>query len=244
MAEETISARLSSAWGIVMSVAVSAVTGYVMLLVLTWCIPNGDVAKAANDPYPVLYIVAANVAPIVSNAIAIVIGVAMWLCGVASVTSMARMWYAFARDDGMPGSRWLKRVGGRHHTPHVAIVVTAALSVLICVYAAAWFVVTSISTICLYLAYGIPILLHLRNRLPRQETPWTLGRAAPLVNVVAIVWIAIITVVFMLPPNELVLWTMLFVAVALTAYWLLSARTRFRGPATGSRSVSRSVAER
>jgi len=64
------------------------------------------------------------------------------------------------------------------------------------------------------------------------------------VNVVAIVWIAIITVVFMLPPNELVLWTMLFVAVALTAYWLLSARTRFRGPATGSRSVSRSVAER
>ena len=233
MAEETISARLSSAWGIVMSVAVSAVTGYVMLLVLTWCIPNGDVAKAANDPYPVLYIVAANVAPIVSNAIAIVIGVAMWLCGVASVTSMGRMWYAFARDDGMPGSRWLKRVGGRHHTPHVAIVVTAALSVLICIYAAAWFVVTSISTICLYLAYGIPILLHLRNRLPRQETPWTLGRFSPFVNVVAIVWIAIITVVFMLPPNELVLWTMLFVAVALTAYWLVSARQRFRGPATG-----------
>jgi amino acid transporter len=234
MAEETISARLSSAWGIVMSVAVSAVTGYVMLLVLTWCIPNGDVAATANDPYPVLHIVAANVAPVVSNAIAIVIGVAMWLCGVASVTSMGRMWYAFARDNGMPGSRWLKRVGGRHHTPYAAILVTAALSVLICVYAAAWFVVTSISTICLYLAYGIPILLHIRRRLPRHETPWSLGAFAPIVNAVAIVWIAIITVVFMLPPNELVLWTMLFVAVALTVYWLVSARRRFRGPHNGS----------
>ncbi len=234
MAEETVSARLSSAWGIVMSVAVSAVAGYVMLLVLTWCIPNGDVAKAANDPYPVLYIVAANVAPIVTNAIAIVIGVAMWLCGVASVTSMGRMWYAFARDDGMPGSRWLKRVGGRHRTPYAAILVAAALSVLICVYAAAWFVVTSISTICLYLAYGIPILLHVRNRLPRAETPWSLGRFGPFVNVIAIVWIAVITVVFMLPPNELVLWTMLFVAAALTVYWLAAARQHFRGPTASS----------
>jgi amino acid transporter len=202
-----------------------------MLVVLTWCIPNGDVAKAANDPYPVLYIVASNVAPVVSNAIAIVIGVAMWLCGVASVTSMGRMWYAFARDDGMPGARWLKRVSGRHRTPHVAILVTAALSVLICIYAAAWFVVTSISTICLYLAYGIPILLHVRNRLPRAETPWTLGRFAPVVNVAAIAWISVITVVFMLPPNELVLWTMLGVAVLLAAYWFLVARSRFRGPA-------------
>jgi len=223
MAEETISARLSSAWGIVMSVAVSAVAGYVMLLVLTWCIPNGDVARAANDPYPVLYIVAANVAPVVSNAIAIVIGVAMWLCGVASVTSMARMWYAFARDDGMPGARWLKRVSGRHRTPHVAILVTAALSVLICVYAAAWFVVTSISTICLYLAYGIPILLHIRHRLPPEETPWTLGRLGPVINVVAIAWIAVITVVFMLPPNELVLWTMIAVAALLAVYWKLGS---------------------
>jgi amino acid transporter len=200
------------------------VAGYLTLLVLTWCIPNGDVAKAANDPYPVLYIVAANVAPVVSNAIAIVIGVAMWLCGVASVTSMGRMWYAFARDDGMPGARWLKRVSGRHRTPHVAILVTAALSVLICIYAAAWFVVTSISTICLYLAYGIPILLHLRHRLPPEETPWTLGRLGPAINVVAIAWIAVITVVFMLPPNELVLWTMLAVAALLAVYWLGWAR--------------------
>jgi amino acid transporter len=137
----------------------------------------------------------------------------MWLCGVASVTSMGRMWYAFARDDGMPGSRWLKRVSGKHQTPHIAIIVTSVLSVLICVYAAAWFVVTSISTICLYLAYGIPILLKLRRGLDTAPA-WSLGRWSRVVNVIAIVWVAIITVVFMLPPNELVFWTMLVVAAA------------------------------
>ena len=238
MAEETVMARLNSAWGIVLSVGVSAVVGYLMLMALTWCIPNGDVAATANDPYPVLHIVRNNLAPAFANAIAIIIGVAMWLCGVASVTSMGRMWYAFARDDGIPGSRWLKRVSGKHRTPMIAILVTCALSVLICVYAAAWFVVTSISTICLYLAYGIPIFLNLRNRMrdrgeymTRSRAAWFLGRWSPVLNAIAIVWIAIITIVFMLPPNELVLWTMLAVGLGLAVYWFGSARRRFAGPA-------------
>jgi amino acid transporter len=237
LAEETLMARKSSAWGIVLSVAVSAVAGYVMLMTLTWCIPNGDVRATANDPYPVLQIVRGNLAAMPAQIIAIVIGVAMWLCGVASVTSMGRMWYAFARDDGMPGSRWLKRVSGTQHTPAIAIVVTSVLSVVLCVYAAAWAVVTSISTICLYLAYGIPILLNYRNRIrgrgtfmTREIAAWSLGRWSPVVNVIAIVWIVIITIVFMLPPNELVLWTMLAAAIVLTAAWLVWARRSFHGP--------------
>ncbi len=208
LAEETKLARMNSAWGIVLSVGVSAIAGYLMLIVLTWCIPHGDITATANDQYPVLYIIANNLSPLLSQVIAIVIGVAMWLCGVASVTSMGRMWYAFARDDGMPGSRWLKRVSGKHQTPHVAILVTSVLSVLLCLYAAAYAVVTSISTICLYLAYGIPILLKLRHGL-KAEAPWSLGRWSKVVNGIAVVWIAFITVIFVLPPNELVFWTML-----------------------------------
>jgi amino acid transporter len=238
LAEETVMARRNTAWGIVLSVGVSAIAGYVMLMVLTWCIPFGDVPGTANDPYPVLHIISRNLAPLLANTIAVVIGVAMWLCGVSSVTSMGRMWYAFARDDGMPGSRWLKRVSGRHGTPATAIMVTSALSILVCVYAAAWFVVTSISTICLYLAYGIPVVLNLRNRLrgagecmSPEVAAWSLGRASPIINAVAVLWIVIITIVFMLPPNELVLWTMLAVSVALTAIWTLFARRHFNGPA-------------
>jgi hypothetical protein len=47
------------------------------------------------------------------------------------------------------------------------------------------------------------------------------------VNVIAIVWCTFIAVVFMLPPNELVLWTMLGVGVALAIYWLAWSRRRF-----------------
>jgi hypothetical protein len=48
--------------------------------------------------------------------------------------------------------------------------------------------------------------------------------------VVALVWVAFITVVLALPPNELVLWTMLLLAGVLAVYWRVSARARFVGP--------------
>src|SRR6185436_9481944 len=130
---------------------------WVLMLILTWCIPNGDIKTTAEHPYPVLHIAYSGLPVFVANVVAVIIGVAMWLCGASSITSMARMWYAFARDDGMPGSKFLKQVSNRYKTPVWSIVVTSALSVLICVYAATFYVITSISTITRYLAYVIPV---------------------------------------------------------------------------------------
>jgi amino acid transporter len=190
----------------------------------------------------VLQIVYGNLSAFFANLIAVIIGVAMWLCGSASITSMARMWYAFARDDGMPGARYLKRVHPTLRTPVWSIVVTSALAVLITVYAAAYSVVTSISTITLYLAYVIPIWLNWRNRArhrgeyaTRATAPWSLGRFGPTINAVAILWVIVISVIFALPPNELVLWTMLLLAGLIALYWALWARRRFIGPAATSR---------
>ena len=112
-----------------------------------WSIPTGVVARTAADPYPVLYIVDHNLPRPLANLVAIIIGGAMWLCGLSSITSMGRMWYAFARDGGMPGSRFLRKIHPRFRTPVPAILVTSTLAVAICVYAAAVPVVTSISVI-------------------------------------------------------------------------------------------------
>ena len=237
VAEETVMARKNSAWGVFLSVAVSAVVGYALMLILTWCIPNGDVAKTALDPYPVLFIAYSNLNTFLANVVAVVIGVAMWLCGASSITSMARMWYAFARDDGMPGARLLKQVSEQYRTPVWSIVITSVLTVLICLYAAAYYVVTSISVITLYLAYGIPIYLNWRNKrrgrgeFTTEETaPWNLRKWGTPLNMVAIVWIIFIAIIFSIPPNELVLWSMLLVVLALLAYWQAYAKRHFRGP--------------
>ena len=98
-------ARKNSAWGVFLSVAVSAVVGYVLLLILTWASPTATSPRPPTTPIRCSTIVYDNLARSFANLVAIIIGGAMWLCGLSSITSMARMWYAFARDDGMPGSR-------------------------------------------------------------------------------------------------------------------------------------------
>jgi amino acid transporter len=246
VAEETVMARLNSAWGVFLSVAVSAVVGYVMLVALTLAIP--DVAATAADPYPVLYVLYANLGPLPAHLLAVVIGGAMWLCGLSSITSMSRMWFAFARDGGMPGHRLIRRIHPRWRTPVWAIVVTSALAVAICCYSAAYFVVTSISTIALYLAYAVPVYLNWRNRrrdtgehTVRAGAVWTLGRWGPAVNLITLAWTAVITVLFVLPPNELVLWTMLGVGAGLALYWSLAARRRFTGPTPADEAELRRI---
>jgi amino acid transporter len=251
VAEETVMARKNSAWGVFLSVAVSAVVGYVMLLILTWSIPEGDVGKTANDAYPVLYIVYGNLSAFFANVIAIIIGGAMWLCGLSSITSMARMWFAFARDGGMPGYTLIKQVSPKYRTPVWSILITSILAVLLCLYAAAYFVVTSISTITLYLAYMFPVYLNWRNKrrgkgefTTKETAPWYLGNWGRVINVICIVWCVFLVIIFSLPPNELVLWTMVALCVGMFLYWQLDAKRRFQGPTKADEAALRAMEEK
>jgi amino acid transporter len=237
VAEETVMARLNSAWGVFLSVAVSAIVGYAMLIILTLHVPDvAATVDAANAP-AVLYVAYANLDVRAAHLVALVIGGAMWLCGLASITSMSRMWFAFARDGGMPGHALIKRIHPRWHTPVWAIVITSILAVLLTVYAALYSVVVAISTTALYLAYALPIYLNLRNKLRRRgeyttraTAPWSLGRFGVPLNLIAVLWVAGITVLFSIPPNELAGWSLLLLVAFMGVYWMLDARHRFRGP--------------
>jgi amino acid transporter len=248
VAEETVMARLNSAWGVFLSVAVSAVVGYAMLIILTLHVPDiAATVDAANAP-AVLYLVYANLPPAASHLIAVIIGVAMWLCGLSSITSMSRMWFAFARDGGMPGHTWIRRIHPRWRTPVWSIAVTCVLAVLLTVYAALYSVVVAISTTALYLAYALPIYLNLRNKLrgqgeytTRATAPWSLGRWGVPLNAIAVGWVVFITVLFSIPPNELAGWSLVLLAAFMVLYWGLDARHRFSGPQPSSEAELRRI---
>ena len=248
VAEETVMARLNSAWGVFLSVAVSAVVGYAMLLILTLHIPDlAATLDPANAP-AVLYVVYANLPAAAAHLVAIIIAGAMWLCGLSSITSMSRMWFAFARDGGMPGYTLIRRIHPHWRTPIWSIVITSVLAVLLTVYAALYSVVVAISTTALYLAYAIPIWLNLRNKLRRRGeyttpelAPWSLGRFGVLLNVIAVGWVAVITVLFSIPPNELAGWSIIALCLFMAFYWLVDARHRFTGPKPSSEAELRSI---
>jgi amino acid transporter len=246
VAEETVMARLNSAWGVFLSVAVSALVGYIVLMAFTLNIP--DIAATATDPYPVLYIAYQGLTTFLANVVAIIVFGGMWLCGLSTVTSMSRMFFAFARDDGMPFSSAFRFIHPRLRTPTKSIIITSILAVLVCMYSAAYFVVTSISTITLYIAYNIPVFLNVRNKLQKkgtytteQNAPWNLKGWGPALNIIAVVYTILICILFVLPPNELVLWTMLLLAVILLVYWFGYARNHFTGPKAADEAELRRI---
>jgi amino acid transporter len=248
VAEETVMARLNSAWGVFLSVAVSAIVGYVVLMALTWTIPNGDIAATVADPYSVLYIAYQNLSLFMANVVGVIIFGGMWLCGLSSITSMSRMWFAFGRDGGMPFAKVFCEINPKWRTPVKSIIITTIMAILSVIYSAAYWVVIAISTITLYPAYVIPVFLNLRNKLQKkgeyttkEKSPWFLGSWGTVINLIAVVYTIFICILFMLPPTELALWTMVIIWALLAIYWFAYAKSHFKGPQKASEELLRKI---
>jgi amino acid transporter len=158
---------------------------------------------------------------------------AMWFCGLSAVTSNSRTVYAFARDEGMPWSRFWQQVSPKHLTPSPAIWFSVLTAFLALVYSGAYSVVTSISTIGLYFSYAIPIYLKWRARRSsvwHAFPGWNLGRYSISINVLAIGWTIFICIVLVLPPNELSGKTIAGASALLALWYWVSERNRYLGP--------------
>jgi amino acid transporter len=250
VAEETVGARMSSAWGVFLSVAVSAVVGYIFLMVLVTHMPNlstlfpnplpSDLSQASQYYFgggvAVISILDYNLGQM-GDVLAAGIAIAMWFCGLASVGAAGRMLYAFSRDDGIPGSRWLKKVSHRYRTPAnslTAIVVVAWLftvATFIVGTGTAIVIVTAISTIFLYAAYGMCIFLGATSTEWLKERVWSLGRWSRPIAWFAVFWCIVLMVLFSWPTSGNISWPfMLGTVVLLLVYYYGWARTRFQGP--------------
>ena len=250
VAEETVSARLSSAWGVFISVAVSAVVGYIVLLGVVTHLPpldqvmNCDPTKVAlcSQYYGGTAVVFSTLSynlGTLGDLLGAAIAVAMSLCGLASIAAAGRMLFAFSRDHGVPGSPWLRKVSHRFRTPANATVAIVVFSYLLtnAAYIAGGFtaiaIVTAISTIALYWAYGVPIFLGIFGKQEwRDHAVWKMGRFSRPIAALACLWIALISVLFLWPTSGNP-WTLIAYAVFLgflLVYYFAWARRRFKGP--------------
>ncbi|MEO8252554.1 MAG: amino acid permease [Chloroflexota bacterium] len=272
VAEETVGARVASAWGIFLSVAVSAVVGYIFLFVLTTHLPNlsalfpkdlanSDASKLSTyyfgGGYAVYETLKYNLDTI-GQLLGAGIAIAMSFCTLSSIASAGRMLFAFSRDDGVPGSGWLKKVSHHYRTPTnslVTIVVVAFLFTVAAFYVGALgsvggggiaiVIVTAISTIFLYAAYGVPIFLGLTSDAWRSERVWSLGRWSKPIAVIALLWILVLLVLFSFPTSGNISWPFMAGAVILlVVYYFAWARSRFQGPRVMGREEELTEIER
>jgi amino acid transporter len=247
MAEETHDPRRTAPWGMVIAVGVSGVVGYLLLLALTLAIHSIPGVLGARDAQgnqvpAAIAVLETALGARFGNAMAAFASMAMWFCGLSCVSSASRAVYSLARDGGVPFSELLQRVSSKHGTPGAAIWAVVVASLAAMAWAGAVPIVTSLSTVALYLAYVIPVALGLRSRLRGSDWPalaeWTLGRWGVAVNAVSLVYTLFICCVLIMPPNQLAAKTLGGVLLLLALIYVFEVRRKYHVPSWAAGHVA------
>ncbi|KAK7519820.1 putative choline transporter Hnm1 [Phyllosticta citriasiana] len=131
--------------------------------------------------------------------------VALGPCMVGSQLSTSRVVWAFARDRGIPGSRWLSQVSKTWGVPFNAqLLVTAVCAALGCIYlgsSTAFNAMLGSAVTINNMAYLIPILTNiLQRRQVLVRGRFHMGFAPGLfVNIVTVCWLVFAIVFFSFP---------------------------------------------
>ena len=250
VSEETHGASQSAAKGVWRSVFYSAVIGYIVLLALTFSAIH---PTAENGQSGALGLITSALSSSAAKAVILISVVGQLFCGVACMTSGSRMTFAFSRDGAIPGHNLWRRLGS-NRTPTWAVLFIAVFAFIVTIpayfpnstgYPVAFFAVTSVSVIGLYIAYTIPVFLRWRMGDTFEAGPWTLGKKYKWVNMIAVVWVGLCVIIFCLPFSPLGVpgntgfsWTSVNYAplvvagvmVAVTIWYFGWANKTFKGP--------------
>jgi amino acid transporter len=141
------------------------------------------------------------------------------------------MTYAFARDGGLPGARFLRRVSPTRHTPSVAIWIVAGAAALFAV-AISYTAIAAVCAIFLYLSYVLPTALGMlaHGRTWTRMGPWHLGRWYRPLAALCVFGCMVLFVIGVQPPNDIAIWVVGGSFVALLALWFGYMRAHFPGP--------------
>lgn len=110
MSEETENAARIVPWSIVSTATINGVLGFCVLLAIIFCQGNLENALTTPAGYPFIEIFAAAAGlPGANVMLSIVLTLAVF-SNLALLATASRQMWAFARDNGLPGSKYLKQV--------------------------------------------------------------------------------------------------------------------------------------
>src|SRR6266851_954105 len=183
-AEETRGAALAAAKGVWRSVFYSALLGWFLLLTFLFAATDTKAVNGSGGFVATIFSTSMHNHLWGAKLVLIIATVGQLFCGAAGLTSASRTWYAFSRDRGMPGWTLFRRVNQRR-VPFNAVIAVSIAAFIITIPALfgnaagvpwAYFAITAICTVGLYLAYIIPVYLRFRQGDRFEPGPWNLGR--------------------------------------------------------------------
>lgn len=206
MVEEIPAPRKNAPRVIWMAVLFGAITGFIFMVVCLFCIQNVDNVAGADLPFMELML---ETVGLKGGAVLIALFIFNGLGqGISVLTTASRLSWGFARDGGLPWSRYFSHVDPVWQVPARALwgqgVIIGIVGILYLFANTVLEAILSVSTIALTVSYAMPILALLitgRDKLP--PGPFRLGRWGPWFNWVSIVYCIITTIFFLFPgaPN-------------------------------------------
>lgn len=247
VAEEVRNAARAVPRAMVATSAINSLMGLVIVLTFVFNIGNTD-----SVLYPEHILSYVSVFYTATQSVAAtyfcvsLIAVLLCFCAINRATSASRQLYAFARDAGLPFSKWLSHVGSGSAVPRNSIMATALLSTLIILVVigseAAWQYISTTATSCILLSYWIAIAVLLWRKLSGGKLPasqYHLGRTRGIViNLFSLAFLTLALVFSFFPTRpwskaSAVNWNIVVVPAAIifcSVYYAFHGRYYYKAP--------------
>ena len=170
LAEEVSNAAVNIPKAIIGAMLINGSVGFAMMVTILYCL--GDVESVLNSKtaFPFIQIFFNSVGNVAgATVMAAVVLTLTWACSIGITTTASRMTWSFARDNGLPMSRYLSRVSPRTKVPAwAALAVTGIAALLTLIYVGsetAFNDVISLTITGFYGSYLVPAAFLLHHRI-------------------------------------------------------------------------------
>jgi len=165
------------------------VIGGIFLFAMLLAIPNlKDAIKGGFGPAA---IIDANFGNAFSTVFLLVVSAAIFVCCLSIQTATIRLAFGMSRDGALPGSRLLSKVNPTLHTPIGSCLAIGVLAFIPMLQYAGAGIIAIAATGMIYLSYFVANIALLKARLkgwPKEKSPFSLGRWAMPLNLLALAW--------------------------------------------------------
>lgn len=246
MTEEMLNPSVEAPRAIVTSVYLGAVTGFIFLVSMFFCISDIDSVASTATGVPLIQIFADSTGNVgAATFLAFLITIIVLGAANGLMAEGSRSIFAFARDHGLPFSGLFSKVNKKLSVPVYAVLLcTLFQMVLNSLYFASYegfSTVIAISTFGFYLSYAMPLLARLLNLSETKHiagTAYSLGKYGPWLNGLGLVFLFFASIDFNFPQvgpvtaDNMNYCSAAFGVIGLIAVvtWFGGARKTFTGP--------------
>jgi choline transport protein len=180
------------------SLVVNATLSLIVIVTICYCLGDAETVAASATGYPFIEMIFQGTQSTGGTTVMVaIVTIMLAACGVTEVAAASRQIWAFARDQGLPGHRWLSRVSPGWNIPLPAVTVSLTISGLLSLVnlgsAVALNAITSLGAVAVLLSYLLTIgtLVHRRLRgPPLPPRRWSLGKFGLAINIAALACLA------------------------------------------------------